>query len=307
MRRCSLLLAAAIALAAPRAALAQTADEQFKQGREAMNKGDFKRALDLLKASQAAAPGKGKLLNVALCEEELGLFASAKKHLSELAPQFPDSDERAGIVRQHLASVEAKGPHLRVALGPGAPAGTTVTVDGDPLPAASLGNEVLLDAGKHVVIASAPGATDRRYEVELAAGKRVTLPVAPEASGAAVATPTPEEKPGRPIGWIAGVAAVSAGGAAVVAGIGVGAAALGKRATLASKCDANRMCPPDQQSTIDGYHALGGASTGLIIAGGLVAAGGAVLMVLAPGAKPATSGWIAPEIGLGMVGVRGRF
>ncbi|MFT3771205.1 MAG: hypothetical protein QM820_37800 [Minicystis sp.] len=303
------MLAALLTLAIPAPALAQQggaatgADEQFKQGREAMNQKDYKRALELLRASHAREPGKGKLLNIALCEEQLGMTGSALRHFQELEPQFPSGDERAGIVKQHAAALDAKAPRLRVTLAPDAPPGTRVTLDGEALGAAGLGTDVPVDPGHHVVVAAGPQGGERRLEVEIAAGERKHLLTAP---GAAPDAST-GNKPGRPLGWTLGVVAVGVGGAALAAGIGVGIAALGKRSQLATSCDANRMCGPDAQPTIDAYHALGGASTGLVIGGAALAAGGAVLMVLAPGKKPAQSGWITPEIGPGMVGVRGSF
>lgn len=319
MRRRSLQLAIALSLAIPRVVLAQPAgappavDEQFRQGREAMNQKDYQRALELLRASHAHEPGKGKLLNIALCEEQLGMLGSALRHFQELATQFADGDERGGIVKQHLGTLKSKAPRLRITLAPEAPAGTIVTLDGDALPTSSLGMDLPVDAGKHVVTASAPGAPERRHPVELADGERKSLLVSPGAPEqkplAPASTGGADEKPatGRPISWKAGVAATGVGGAALIAGIGVGVAALGKRSALAEKCDAQGMCPKNQQETIDAYHALGGASTGLVIGGAALAVGGAVLMVVAPKAKPAQNGWITPEIGVGAVGVRGRF
>src|SRR5215813_12390574 len=92
-------LALCLALSLPGAVRAQpasghaVADQQFQQGLEARDRGDFARALELFRASQALEPGRGKLLNIAMCEEEQNLLVAAMKHFQELAPQLEERDE----------------------------------------------------------------------------------------------------------------------------------------------------------------------------------------------------------------------
>lgn len=298
------ILAALLLAAAPRLAAAQPksahalAEEQFKQGREAMARGEIQRALTLLEASHKAEPGRGKLLNIALCEEQLGKLKGALAKLEELAPQLPAGDDRAAIVAQHLASVRAALPRLRVELAAGSPSGAGVMLDGEPV---SAGGELRVDPGHHVLSASAPGAAPFRLELDLAPGaqRRVTVAFPTETDAAPA--------PARPLSFTLGIAGVSAGGAALLAGLGVGGAALGKRGRLSTACSADHACPPSSADTIRAYHTLGGASTGLILGGALLAAGGAALMLLQPGRKAAATGWITPEIGLGSASVRGSF
>lgn len=309
------LLALALTLGIPCLAHAQPApDEEFRLGREAMNRRDYKQALALLRDSQAKEPGKGKLLNIALCEEQLGLFGSALRHFQDLIPQFPPGDERAFIAKQHAAAVEPRAPRLTITLAPDAPAGTTVALDGEALPPSSLGTALPLDAGPHMVTATAPGRSKRSHPLQIADAERKQILVSPGAAGREddpPTTPTPTADPAppaaRPLPFKLGIAAASAGGAALLAGMGVGIAALGKRSTLADHCDADRTCPASQQGTINAYHTLGGASSGLIIGGAVLAAGGAVLIAISPRLKPPATGWIQPDIGLGSAGLRGRF
>jgi hypothetical protein len=300
------ILAALLFAATPRAAQAQPkgahalAEEQFKQGREAMARGEIQRALELLEASQKAEPGRGKLLNIALCEEQLGKLKGALAKLEELGPQFPAGDDRAAIVAQHLASVRAAFPRLRVDLAPGSPSGAAVTLDGLPIAVAA---EVQVDPGKHVLAASAPGAAPFRVEIELAPGAQRSVRVAFTID----APEGPPPSPARPLSFTLGIAGVSAGGAALLIGLGVGGAALGKRSQLSTACAADHGCPASAADTISAYHTLGGASSGLIVGGALLAAGGAALMLLQPGRNPAATGWITPEIGPASISMRGRF
>src|SRR4051812_40776592 len=120
MRPRTWLLAAVLSIAAPAVARAQpaevhaAAEEQFRQGREAIKKGDYRLALKLLRASHTAEAGRGKLFNIAFCEEQLGLVASALKHFQEVLPQFPAGDERIEIVKLRLGQIEPRVPHLHL-------------------------------------------------------------------------------------------------------------------------------------------------------------------------------------------------
>jgi hypothetical protein len=313
-----LLVAVLFSISAP--ALAQPADshaiaeEQFRQGREAMSRRDYKQALRFFRTSQGAEPGRGKLLNIALCEEHLGLSGSAWKHFQEVQAQLPTGDERAPIVKQHLDAVRPQVPYLKIQLAPSAPAGTTVTVDGEPLAPASLGTDIPVDPGPHVVAATAPGATEKRYDVKVVAAEHWALDVAPQAAAAVdvvVPPPTPPaqvEPAPRGLGWTLGLAAVGVGGAALVVGIGTGAAAAAKHSSTAKLCNTPSTCPAGQQSDINAYYALGNASTAMFVIGGALAATGVVLMVTSRrGEKPAADAWIAPLVGPGVLGAQGRF
>jgi hypothetical protein len=122
-----LTVALALALAAPAGALAQStddharADEQFHQAREALTQGNDELALRLFRASQEIEPGRGKLLNIALCEEKLGLLAEATVHFEALLPQLTPGDERRAIVQQHLADLRPRVPHVAVKVPAAAP------------------------------------------------------------------------------------------------------------------------------------------------------------------------------------------
>src|SRR5277367_6750962 len=110
----------AMAIASPGAALAQTvppdasADKSFEQGREAMARGDYKTALDLLRESHRRSPGRGKLSNIALCEVKLGLLGSAMRHLQEVLAQLPDGDARRDLLVKQVLEITSKVPYLRI-------------------------------------------------------------------------------------------------------------------------------------------------------------------------------------------------
>jgi len=309
------LLAIVLSLSAPSAALAQPADvpaqaeEAFRLGREALARGDHKLALGHFQTSYGLEPGRGALLNIAVCEEQLGLFASAFKHFQELQGQLPTGDDRAPIVKQHLDAVGPQVPWLRILLAPSSPPGTTVTLDGAPLAPASLGVEIPIDPGKHAVAATAPGAPERRYEVSVGAAEHRALDVAPQVAFPEPSGGVPDSPAPRGLGWTLGIVALGAGGASLVVGAGTGGAAIAKRASTVTLCPLGpARCPASAQSGIDAYDRLGAASTATFVLGGALAATGVILVVTSRrGGKPAAGAWIAPVLGPGVLGVQGRF
>lgn len=153
------------------------ADDTFQEGRDAMEKGDFRKALEVLWTSHELDPKRGKLLNIAVCEEHLGKVASALAHIQEVDPQIPTDDPRRPTVDTYLAKLPARIPYLRIDLAPGAPPDASVTLDGEPVAKSKWGTDMPLDPGKYVVLVAAPGRPERRYEVTLEEGKRAPLSV----------------------------------------------------------------------------------------------------------------------------------
>jgi hypothetical protein len=319
-------------LPVPGAALAQPADvadvharaeEQFKQGIDARDKGDHRRALELFRSSHALEPGRGKVLNIALCEEQLGLFASAFKHFLEVKGQLEARDDRVPVVLQHLDAVSPKVPHLKLQLAASAPPGTMVTLDGAALAPASLGVESPVDPGAHVVTVIAWGTPGLRYEFTLSGGQHLTLEVTPQV--AVPAQPAPEkpapekpapekpapEKPApRGPGWTFGVVSLGLGGASLLVGAATGGAAMAKRASTAPRCTKGpESCPASLQSDVDAYHRLGAASTATFVIGGALAATGVIVVATSRrgAGKRAAGAWIAPLIGPGFAGAHGGF
>jgi len=58
---------------------------------------------------------------------------------------------------------------------------------------------------------------------------------------------------------------------------------------------------------VDSYHLLTTVADAGLIAGGVLAAAGVVLVVVAPKPRPSREAWVAPVIGPGFVGAQGGF
>jgi hypothetical protein len=209
MRPRTLLLALALSMTAPVTALAQSAnppglaEEKFREARDLMKKHEYKRALELLLASNSLDPGRGKLLNIAICEEKLGSLVSAMRHFQELLQQLPDTDQRVEFVKQRIAAISPRVAVLRIEVPRDAPAGAEVTLDGAPVAVASLGTEIPIEPGPHVVLFKAAGVSDKRFDFVLRDRDRRTITVELAPVPPPVPPPPPVAPPPPPLPVVA--------------------------------------------------------------------------------------------------------
>jgi hypothetical protein len=333
--RPTFVLAALLLCARAHAAPPTPAEEAkglFKEGRDAMKRGENARALGLLEQSHKLFPAPGTLTSLAIVEEELGRLAVAWRHFGEVVASLPPSDPRADIAREHLAKLETRLPRLRIDREPSAPAGMVVTLDGVEVPTASLGRDEPVDPGKHVVVASAPGVGEKRFEASLSEGQRAVLRVQPPSAAAPppVAPPPPSsptpppaasssEPPPPPpppvvpssggaqrvVGWsMVGLGVVGLGLGAVMGGL-----TLGKKSDVEA-CIADRSCSAETGRDAESAgRTYGSVSTVGFIVGGVLAAGGIVVALTAPSSKAPAAATLAPWAapGAGGAALGGRF
>lgn len=219
------------------------ADDQFRRGREEQNRGNCQKALEYFRASHALKPQRGTLLNMGLCEKQLGQLAKAMQHLEEVLPQLPQGDDRRDIVRENLTELKAKVPWLRIVLTANAPVGTVVTYDDSELEPTMVGTDIPVDPGKHVVVVEAAGLPNRRYEIMIEEGKRQTLRVEPGVLPKPVVINA--EAPHSKGKFIAGVAAGGVGVLGVVAGAITGGMALRNHSVAENACPTYGGCSDD--------------------------------------------------------------
>jgi hypothetical protein len=229
----AVLSAAFVASRVAEAADPVTAEALFREGRRDVEAGNFVAACAKFEESNRLDPAAGTLLNLADCEETRGQLARAWQHFKELYDELPPSDERRVIAESRARILERRTPKLRVVLS--APYSATVKRDETLLGPASLGARLPVDPGRHVVLVSAVGRWDRRYEVDVAEGQDKEVVVSPgdllEPGGESPAlTPIPPAMPPDARTELALPPAVDSGGnprrtTAYVLG-GVGGAAL---------------------------------------------------------------------------------
>ncbi|HSQ63856.1 MAG TPA: hypothetical protein VLM85_11610 [Polyangiaceae bacterium] len=207
------------------------AEALFREGRAAADAGNLTDACPKFKASYGLDPAPGTLFNLADCEERVGQLAAAWQHFHQLLDQLPASDDRRPYVQTHSQQIEPRVPRLRVVLAAGAPPGTEVVRDGEPLAAALLGVAVPVDPGAHRLVVHAPDRVDKVYELSLAekdqqdlevtVGPVVPRTVAPPKPVVVHVPPPPKRAPPlRTVGFVVGgVGLVSAAVGAVFGGL----------------------------------------------------------------------------------------
>jgi hypothetical protein len=199
-----LIATLSLALRGPTLASAQadssaTALALFEQGRQLAAQGKLDQACPKFAASFQLVPKVSTLLNLADCYERSGKLASAWARFSEAAAMAnrEGQHDRETLARDRAAALEPKLGKLTVATA-ARPDGMVVKRDGVALDAAVLGSAVPVDAGAHLVEASAPGFKPWSQTVQVGARASITVTVPPlesEARGAPTPTPVPSTSP----------------------------------------------------------------------------------------------------------------
>jgi hypothetical protein len=291
-------------------------------------------ALQALERSDALHPHAITTYNIGYCERQLGHWTRARKML---AGALAAHRTRGGVelpadlvwaAQTYLSDADRHIATVSVTITRGG-----VTVDGRPLELAqsdgprpvllaetrgigppeappSVTFEVLVDPGTHVFALSVKGRADVIVNETLAPGSKISLdlrePDATEGSKPATRPPQaealPAEKPNLAPAFVA--FGLGAGGLAI--GTVSGLVAFGKRNEVNQACQA--ADPSRCASEREIGNRAADISTGAFIVGGVAVAAGAVLFLVAPRSKTATT---QPEVhavlGWRTLGLEGRF
>lgn len=306
------------------------AEALYREGVALKKAGKISEACLKLEDSYKLDPAGGTLFALADCLEAAGRVASAWA-------RFGEAREIAG--RKGLAAKEAESARRAAALEKKLPkltivvttdqrelAGLEVRRDGLVVGRGTFGVALPVDPGPHTLEAVATGKRRWTTKIEVPAGPGVTSvsiptlvdePVAvvaptPSAAPPASTAPPPTEPPPPPrddpppsqapryLGY----------GAIALGAVSLGAAYLFHAKQTSKIDDAAPHCPDGCDETgRELYKEARSAYTGSLItgiAGGMLVAGGVVLIVTAPRAKPnAARVWIAPSFGGAALG--GKF
>ena len=315
MRLCSVFAAVAFG-SAP--AAAQTRDTSaaialFDEGQALVAAGKYAQACQKYAESNRLDPQLGVLLHLADCYERNGQLASAWaafRDAAELATRR--ADPRSKPARNRAAALLPRLSRLTVVVPPESTArGIEVRRDGIVLGPALWGLAIPVDPGRHTVEVRVPGQRPWRAELETGvepSSKTVTVPVPSNAPAAASpheldatsASPGPAGRERgstqRVLGWtVVGLGAV---------GLGVGLVFQLERLERLDERDA--ICPSgtgctaqDQTDidrlTVEARSASTRSALGFV-GGSVLAAGGTLLVLLAPTAarSPAVSFRVTP-------------
>jgi hypothetical protein len=271
------------------------AEQVFTEGRKAMTAHAYGEARKLFTKSLALFPSLGAELNLAAAEVELSEYLSAGEHLDRVAVAMPKDDPRRELVASLTKTVDARVGRVRAEVVPKDAKDVSLSLDGFP-PSAALRVQLLQDGlrvlpGDHKVHAEYPGLGVADATVRVAAGETVTARLSLAGTGRAAATTRggsdikdapSESSPLKPLGFVG----IGLGAAGVIAGSVFGLVASGK------KTDAFKDCAVQGDPCTGDYNARGEAlsdgrtmgtlSTVSFIAGGVLLAGGIVLVLIAP-------------------------
>ena len=272
------------------------AEALFRQGREAVDAGDYEEGCAKFRESHRLDPALGTLFNIADCEEKLGHLATAWTLFQEVIQRLPSGDDRRPIAKKRAAALEGRVPKLTITLGGEAPEGTQVRRNDVDLGVASLDTPLPVDPGKQTIEVSAPGRQTAVFEVTLAEGQSESLavevgppadPGTEDPAGASVSTEQSSPTLGYVVGGI-GVAGLVVGG---VTGVMV----LGKKSTVDDNCDANKICNREGADAADAGRTLGTVSTiGFVV--GAVGVGLGAYLVLSSDNKEQPRTMLAPAV-----------
>lgn len=301
---------------APSAADLESARELFKEGREARQSGDLRRALDRFKAAHAYGQTPVTALELGRTHVQLGELVEGREVLLSVARMKvqPDETEKSAAARTEAADlaeeVKKRIPTISVKLtGVASDSAAQLQIDGSPVPIVGLTGIRKANPGKHVVIARA-GSHEETRNVDLEESKTQDVTIDLSGSGAATTGPTgptPEEtgpKQISPVTWVGlGVGAV---------GIGVGAVtgiiALGKASKVKDACTATH-CPPSAKTEVDSGRTVATISTiGFAVGGaGLVTAAVGYFLLSKPKASAMPRTGVTPFITASSIGLDGSF
>ncbi len=311
--RCFAPLLVALAWATPARAqgdAAQQAESLFREGREAVDRGDYTTGCSKFAASLRLTQRASPLLNLANCEEHQGRLVSALAHWTEGIALLPKGDERIEVSRQRAEALGRRIPRLTVALAASPPTGTKVTLDGATVSPAALGVPQPIDLGEHILITGAPGYADAKSTLVLKEGERREVTVTPglpvPSAPAIVAPPPVVEKPlpldpppsgngQRTAGFVIG----GVGVASLVVGAITGALTIGKKGDLEKLCPSTQpLCDPGQKEAILSVESSGKTlstlSTITFLVGGAGLAAGVVLVLTSGPKRSPTTATLSP-------------
>ncbi len=312
----SLSLAGAALAAPPTPEDYATARALYKEGKERRAAGDLKGAFEKLKAAHALGRTPITGIELARTEEQLGMLVEARETCLDVVrmPVASDESERSAAAREDAAKLAAalrpRLGALRIHVTSSAPA--IVTVDGENVPPAALGEPRLVDPGHHVITAHVDGGASVSASVDVTESQSgdVSLAPPPAPVETIVKPPPPPPPPERPKSHGLGVLTVS-GVVVTSAGLAVGAigglVALVQSTDLKNNCASGIACSGPLADELGAARAAAYAST----IGFSVAGIGVVLLVVGLVTHTSSSELrglrIVPQIGLGQVGVSGAF
>jgi hypothetical protein len=231
----SRLLAVAILLVAmparaDSAAETERAEQLFREATSLVEKGDYAAACPKLAESQRLDPALGTQYNLALCYEKLGRLGSAWRNLRSVVRLARASGKkgREEIAQRMMNELQPRVPHIVVVTHEP----VTIAVDGERIESDDHAF-VAVDAGEHVIEATAPARAPWNERTKVTLESRVEVPALKKIEGARIVT-VEGGNGRRTLGFALGAAGL----------VGIGTAAVTGILILHDKSVADEKCTP---------------------------------------------------------------
>lgn len=154
------------------------ADKLFEDGRRYLEAKEYALACTAFEQSQVSDPAIGTQLNIALCYEEWGKPTAAYRAYLEAERLAKDKkDDRARGARLKVDQLAPKVPHLQVEIPGDADIATVFMLDGNEIDKAKLQDDLLVEPGKHVIVARVPGKPAKETVIDLREGERKKITI----------------------------------------------------------------------------------------------------------------------------------
>ncbi|HET9958332.1 MAG TPA: hypothetical protein VFQ61_27745 [Polyangiaceae bacterium] len=276
----------------------------------------FRRADALIRAPSLMVDHARALVGLGRLAEAYEDFDAARKE--KLAPGAPPAFKRA--VAEAERAIKEIAPKIAwVTLRVNGPSDPLIKIGEREIPASALGAPLPVDVGAQTIQVSAEGYVPKDAPLSLAAGQKTELeltlepvPVAPPAPPPAPVIkhvvrrqpPPPVESKPSALTYIA----FGVGGAGLAVGAVTGILCLSERSKLSSECPDGKCAPGTHHDDIARYHLYSYTSAiGLLVGVAGAGTGVALLLTKPKHEEPHAKARVTPYVGLGSVGVEGKF
>ena len=281
---------------------ASPAEQAFARGKAALTVGNYAEACAAFEESQRIDPEPTTQFNIALCDEQLGKLASALA-IHQALIEHDDTSTRRAKSADMLGQLSVRVPRLEIRIADPRP-GLEITVNGVR---ALDWNNLPIDLGTSRVVARAPGAAEWHGEVVAKAeGQRITITIKLESKGSPPTTEPVEKPVAEPPRTVVaqeppsavvvetalsprkklGLVLIVGGGVAVAGGMTFGLLARSSWHDAKNVCDGTTCATPADlaagQELVDRARTRGTIATALVVAGGVIAAGGVIVWITSP-------------------------
>lgn len=269
------------------------ADTLFDEAQSLMAEGRYNEACARFGRSQKIQAAVGTLLNLAVCYEKAGRYASAWSTYRDAAAaaRHEAQTERADFADRRAVEIKPKVARVAIMTNVKLPS-LIVTMNGVVVPAEALNQPLPVDAGETKLEATLNG---RRWTTQVAVSLERS-PVIVEIPSRALGLSERSEpsvtstRPEPIVGWRQQHTAYVIGGLGAI-GLGIGSFFGIKAASLHG--DSKQHCLPENEDVCersgialrDDARRAGNVSTGLFLGGGVLVAAGVTVYLLRPSAS----------------------